>query len=288
MSLSARTPAAADTAGFVPEIWSQLIIDAAQKELVALDATDHTWQVGKKQGDTVNIGITNHVTATEVVVGTEGTNLDIATGTKKQLVMDQWYEAVIPVDSMTMEQSQIDWAAQCRKEAEYAIRVVIDTSVCTLFSTLNSDTVKGTDGSAITDDLLIEVKELLDEADVPDDDRFLIVDPSVIADMMVYDKFVSSLYVPGQPVVNGTIAKNHPIYGCSVRKTNNLVAVSGGTGAYAVMMHSKAIASALQINKPYIDSYQPRKHQTFFCHEALWGVLEVRDTYGIPFYTRKS
>ena len=31
MSLSARTPTGADTAGFVAEIWSQLIIDAAQK-----------------------------------------------------------------------------------------------------------------------------------------------------------------------------------------------------------------------------------------------------------------
>jgi len=286
MALSARTPTGAVTAGFVPEIWSQLIIDAAQKELVCWDATDHSWQKDLKVGDTVNIGITNHVTATEVTVGSKASSTDIATGTKLQLVMDQWYEAPIDVDYMTLRQSQIDWASQCRAEAEYAIRLIIDTSVATLFSTLNSSTVKGANGSEVDDDLLIDIVEALDEADVPrDGNRFLIGDPSMIADMMKYDKFVSSLYVAQGAVQNGTVALGHPIYGCNVRVTNNLVAAT--PGAYAVMMHRKAIASGLQIESPWMKEFE-ELHQRRYQHEALWGNKVVRTTFGIPFYTRKS
>ena len=286
MALSARTPTGADTAGFVPEIWSQLIIDAAQKELVAWDATDHSWQKDLKLGDTVNIGITNHVTATEVVVGTKASSLNIATGTKLQLVMDQWYESPIDVDYMTLKQSQIDWGAQCRKEAEYSIRVKVDSTVCALFSSLNvSAGVKGADGEELTDDLLLEIKELLDEADVPmDNDRFLIMDPSALSDMLKYDKFVAQQYVAIGAVNNGQIGRT-PIYGCAVRVTNNLTAAT--TGAYAVMMHRKAIASALQIESPWLKEFE-ELHQRRYQHEALWGVLEVRDTFGVCFYTRKS
>jgi len=287
MSLSARTPTGADTAGFVPEVWSQQIVDAAQKELVCWDATDHSWQKDLKVGDTVNIGITNHVTATEVTVGTKASSTDIATGSKKQLVMDQWYEVPIDVDYMTLRQSQIDWGAQARAEAAYAIRLIIDTSVATLFATLGGSSVQGADGSEVTDDLLIDVMELLDENDVPrDGNRFLIGDPSMIADMMKYDKFVSSLYVQQGAVENGTVARGHPIYGCHVRVTNNLVAASG-VGAYAVMMHRKAIASGLQIETPWMKEFE-ELHQRRYQHEALWGNLEVRDTFGVPFYTRKA
>ncbi len=286
MSLSARTPTGADTAGFIPEVWSNLIIDSAKKELVAWDATDHSWQKDLKYGDTVNIGITNHVTASEVVVGTKASSLDISSGTKLQLVMDQWYQAPIDVDTMTIRQSQIDWAAQARNEAEYAIRLKVDSTVCALFSSLNTSAgVKGADGEEVTDDLLIELKELLDEADVPmDNDRFNIIDPSALADMMKYDKFIAAQYVAIGAVNNGQIGKS-PIYGANVRVTNNLSGAT--TGAYAAMLHRKAIASALQIETPWMKPFE-ELHQIRYQHEALWGVLEVRDTFGVCFYTRKA
>lgn len=286
-SLSARVPSGADTAGFVPEVWSQLTIDAAKKQLVAWDATNHSWQTDLKVGDTVNIGLINHVTATEVVVGTKGSSLDIATGSKLQLLMDQWYEAPIDVDYMTQRQSQIDWGTKARGEAEYAIRVKVDSTVTALYASLNTSAgVKGADGTAVDDDLLIDLMELLDENDVPrDGNRFLIIDPSAVADMMKYDKFVSTLYVQQGSVENGTVAANHPVYGCHVRVTNNLSGAT--TGAYAAMLHREAIASALQIETPWRKEFE-ELHETRFQHEALWGVLEVRDTFGVCFYTRKA
>lgn len=290
MALSARTPTGADTMGGVPEIWSNLLIDEAQKELVCMDAISHEWTVGKKKGDTANIPVTAHTTAaTEVVVGTKAASDGIA-GTKIQLVMDNWYEKPIDVDTMTLEQSQLDWEKECKKEAEYAIRVKIDSTVAALFSALNAggspSGVQGTNGSAVTDDLLANITEILDEADVPrDGDRFCIVDPSVIRDMMDYDKFVAAQYVSIGAIANGTVVKGHPIYGANFRVTNNLTAAT--TGAYCVMMHRKALAGAIQMIIPWTKAFE-ELHQVRYQHEALWGVKEVRDLFGIPFYSRKA
>ena len=285
MGLSARTPAAADAAGFVPEVWSNLVLDAVHNQLVCWDAIDGRWTVGQKQGDTINIGIINTVTATEVVVGTKGTALDIATGAKKQLVMNQWYEAPVDIDTMTIAQSQINWQAQAQNESAYSIAKIMDTYIATLFSTLAASKVAGADGNTVDDELLLEVKQYLDENDVPmDDNRSLIIDPSALVDLLKIDKFVQAQYVTMGAIANGKIGKS-PIYGCNVLVTNNLVAAT--TGAYAAMLHRRAIAGAAQIMDTYTLAY-PDLHQVRYSTDVLFGASEVRDTFGKSFYTRSK
>ena len=288
MAISGRVPTTAITAGFVKETWSNQVIDVAEKMLVCWDAIDHSFQTDLTLGYKVNIGVTNHVDAAEVVVGTKAASTNIASGGLKQLTIDKWYECPIDVDYMTLRQSHIDWGANARKEAAYAIKVQVDTSVATLFSTINSTTegIKGADGSKVDDDLLREITELLNQEDVPmDGNRSLIIDPSVMSDMLEYDKFIAAMYVGIGAVENGLVGKNHPIYGCNIRMTNNLVAAT--TGAYACMLHRDALTSALQIDAPWTKEYEDL-HERRYQHEALWGVLEKRDLYGVCFYTRKA
>ena len=76
-----------------------------------------------------------------------------------------------------------------------------------------------------------------------------------------------------------------PLYGCTFRMTNNLTAAT--TGAYGVMMHKTAIIGVAQIEKAWRKVFE-ELHQTRFHSEALWGVLEARDTFGACFYTRKK
>lgn len=283
MSLSARTPSAADTAGFVPEVWSNLVLDAVHNQLVCWNAIDGRWTVGQKKGDTVNIGVLNTVTATEVVVGTKASSLDIATGPKKQLVMNQWYEAPVDIDTMTIAQSQIDWQSQAQKEGAYAIAKNMDTYVATLFSALAGGNVAGSDGNTVDDELLLSLKQYLDEADVPmDNDRYLIIDPSALVDLLKIDKFIQAQYVTTGAVANGKIGTT-PLYGCNVLVTNNLTAAT--TGAYGVMMHRRAIAGAAQIMDTYVLPY-PDLHQVRYSTDVLFGAVEVRDTFGKSFYTR--
>lgn len=286
MALSARIPSTILTNLFVPTIYLNKVIDAAKSNLVNLDAVNTEWTSGKLKGNVFYITKTNVVTASEVVVNTKGSALNPFNTTGVTVTMDQWFQAPIDIDDMSEWQSHIDVENYAMKESAYAIQEKIDTYVSSFYSTLNASTVKGTDGAALTDDVLIECMETLDEANAPrDGNRSLILDPSGVADMMKFDKFVSADYVSLGAVANGIIGKSHPIYGCTVRVTNNLTATT--TGNYCVMMHKDAIAAKVQIENVWVWAFKDL-HTTRYHSEALFGVSEAQDAFGIPFYSRKK
>ena len=285
MALTARVPAGVGAAGFVQEYWSKKVLDAIHNFLVALPLVDHSWEPELKLGDTVNIGILNTVVAAEVVVGQAGSALDIATGTKKQIVVNQWWEAPVVLDDMTNLQSQVNLVEKAQKEGGYAIAKKIDSTLCALFSPLNGASVLGTDGGAIIDDVLIEAMETLDEADVPEDNRCLILDPSAKADLLKIDKFIRTDYVREAVVPTGKFGN---LYNMGIYITNNLTAVTNGTGNYGCMLHKEAIAAIVQMNSKVDRWVEPLKHQQTINTHALWGVKEMRNTFGIPIYTRKA
>ncbi len=284
MALTARIPTGADTAGFVKEEWSKNVLDAIHSRLVVVPVVDHTWERELTRGDTMNVGILNTVSATEVTIGTEGTIKDIATGSKLQIVINQYYEAPVVLGDMTKLQSHINLIKKGQRESGYAISKQLDTSLCDLFSLLSGGTGYGTDGSAITDNVLIDAVEELDEADVPEDDRVWIFDPSAKADIMKIDKFVRWDYGYGDVIPTGAFRKD--VYGSPILITNNLTVNS--TGNYGVYMHRDALAIIAQENNKVDVVPQPLKHQTTINTTALWGVKEMRDTFGVPILTRKS
>jgi hypothetical protein len=284
MSLTGRIPSGSVAAGLVPELYSKKVLDAIHTALIIVPVVDHQWEPELTAGDKMSVGILNTVEATEVTIGTEGVVKDIATGAKKQITIDKYYEAPVVIGDMTKTQSQINLLEKAQRESGYAIAKKIDSSLAALFSALNGGTSKGTDGHAITDDVLIDCVELLDEADVPRENRVWIFDPSSRADIMKIDKFVRSDYGYGDEIPTGAFRKD--VYGAPLLITNNLTVNS--TGNYGVYMHKEALAIIAQ-EKSKVDVVpQPLKHQTTVNTTALWGVAEMRDSFGVPVCTRKS
>jgi hypothetical protein len=281
MAISARIPAGADTAGFIPEQWSTQVIDVMQMDLVTAKVVDTTWKKDLRKGDTINCPILNEPSAVEVTVGTPGVVQDIMTGTALQIVVNQWWECPVVIDEMTDLQSQVSVQTDGAKLAAYAINKKIDSTVTALFSAL--DNGGGTDGVAITDPVLIAAVEKLDEADVPTEDRSWVFDPSCRADMYAIDKFVRNDYVKDGVIPTGKIGQ---VYGSPVYITNNLtVGTTGNIGAY---LHKKAIALVVQANPKSLIVAEPLKHQNTILTHALWGVKEMRGTFGYYILTRKS
>ncbi len=286
MTLATRTPTTAKTYYFVPAIYCNRVIDAAKKQLVCWDAIAGDWRNDLTKGDTLYIPKSNIVVASEVVTGTKGTALNPLNTDKVTLSIDQWWQAPVDIDYMTLRQTQADIEGVASREAAYAIKVKIDTTIATLFSSLGgySTSAYGTDGQTLTDDILLYLMETLDEADVPQDGtRSIILDPSGLVDMLKVDKLVAADYGKIGAIANGIIG--HSVYGCTVRVTNNLVTAT--TGSYGCMLHPKAIASAAQIDTAWVKEYEDL-HQRRYHSEALWGVVEAQDTFGVPFFTRKT
>ena len=287
MALTARIPAGADTAGFVPEIYTQEVCDAVENELVCWGAFDTDWGSGMKKGDTFFFPVVNNVTATEVVAGTKAASLDAFTGTKITLIIDQFWEAPIDIDTMTAGQTQASMEKYAKSKGSYAVAKKVDTVLNTLFYGLGGYTASGygSDGQEFTDDIMLYLYETLRESDVPWDSNIsLIGDPSTLIDLLKWDKIVAANYANNVgSVTSGKIGKN--VYGAMVRITNNLKAAT--TGAYGVLAHKEALKGLMQLNAPWSKAFE-ELHNVRYQHEALWGVCEYRDTFGIPFFTRKA
>lgn len=283
MTISARIPSTLDTNKYVPELWSKNVLIALKNNLVVVPVVNHSYESELVMGDTLYIPRSQEVTATEVTIGTEGVQSDPTT-THKTLTIDQYWEAPVTIDYMSRRQSQVNLLALGEEESAYAISRKIDTTLCDLFSSLNGGTIRGADGSAWTDDILIAAVEEVDEANVPEKNRVWVSDPSVKADIMKIDKFTRADYFASDAVPTGGFRKD--IYGAPLLVTNNLTAVSSGTGSYGVYMQKDALAIAINIDLASVMVEQPLKHQVVINTDALWGVVELRDTSGVPIYTR--
>ncbi len=282
MAISARIPAGLDTNKFIPEIWSKNVLEAVKTKLVIAPAINNSYEKELSLGDTLYIPRSNTVSATEVTVGTEGVQKNPLNTTALTLSIDQWYEAPVTIDYMSRRQSQVNLVSIAETESAYALKVKIEATIAALFSALSGGTGHGTDGSAITDDVLIAAVEELDEADVPEENRFWIFDPSAKADIMKIDKFVRSDYFASDVIPTGGFRKD--VYGAPILISNNLTVNS--TGNYGAYLHKNALAIVMSENLSVDRVDQPLKHQMVINTTALWGVGELRDTFGTPILTR--
>jgi len=282
MGLSARIPEGLDDNAFIPKMYSMNVLKAVKHKLVVVPIVNHAYEAELVRGDAINIPVTNVVTATEVTIGTEGTIKDPFTEDEVTLTVNKYYEAPVVVDYMSRRQSQVDLVGNAVEESAYAISKIMDYTLCELFDALSDGGGYGTDGSAVTDDVLIDAVEELDSADVPEENRSWVFDPSVKADLLTIDKFVRMDYFAGDTIPTGAFRKD--VYGAPVLITNNLVAsTTGNIGAY---LHKDALAIVIQENLTVDRVEQPLKHQLTINTTALWGVIELRDTFGCEILTR--
>jgi len=284
MALSARIPSGLDTNTFIPKMYSRNVLMALKSKLVVVPLVNHSYEPELVKGNIIYITQSQVGTATEVTVGTEGVQSDPTT-TGITLTINQWFEAPYTVDYMSRRQSHIDIVGVAETESAYSLKKKIDTSLCDLFSGL-ATTVRGTDGSAWTDEVMIAAVEEVDEADVDEEGRSWVGDPSTRADIMNIDKFTKADYFAGEAVPTGQFRKD--IYGAPLYITNNLtVDASAGGGSYGAYMRGvDAFAIVIQEDLDVDRVEQPLKHQIVINTSALWGVKALRDLAGVAIYTR--
>ena len=280
MALSARIPSGLDTYSFIPKLYSKNVLVAVKNQLVVVPVVNHSYEAELVLGDVLYIPQTNTVTATEVTIGTEGVQKNPFGTAAVTLTINQYYEAPITIDYMSRRQSQVNLVSNAEIESAYAISKKVDSTLCALFSAISQSS--GVDASAITDDVLIAAVEYLDEADTPEANRSWIFDPSCKADIMKIDKFVRSDYFAADVIPTGGFRKD--VYGAPILITNNLTVSS--TGNFGAYLHKDCLAIVISENLEVDRVEQPLKHQLVINTTALWGVVEIRDTFGCHIHTR--
>lgn len=288
-------------ATFIPEIWSDEIIAAYEKSLVLANLVNRMPMTGKK-GDTLHIPKPTRGDASAKSASTQVT-LIAATESEVQVTIDQHYEYSRLIEDITDVQALASLRQFYTSDAGYALAKRVDTDLFALtksfgdsdgadFVHSNSffmdastnltayavDTVAAAD--VFTDVGFREAIKELDDNDVPMDQRFLVVPPSVVETVRGIDRYNSSDFVSGQPVVNGNIGT---LYGIDIYVSTNCPVVetaannsAGGELKAGVLGHRDAMVFAEQLGVRSQTQYKQEYLGDLFTADTLYGVKVLR------------
>jgi len=246
MAKYAVSPGRPDYSGnFIPEIWSGKLIENFYDATVlsAISNTDYEGEI-RQMGDTVNIRTTPEITIKTYVKG-QTLAVENPDKAKMQLVIDKGEYFACVEDDVDQVQSDIALMDQWSKDASERMKIKIDQRVLTDMLTDVHASNKGQTAGAISGnidlgvagtpealtksnviDLLINMGTVLDEANSPEQDRFVIIPAKMAGLIKQSDLKDASITGDGSsPLRNGRLGM---IDRFTVFVSHNLKKTSGG------------------------------------------------------------
>ena len=285
-----------NTAGFIPEVWSDEIIAAYKKNLVAANLFKKMSMKGKK-GDVMHFPSPARGSAAVKTASSQVT-LIAESGTEKTVTINQHYEYSRLIEDFAEVQALSSLRRFYTDDAGYALATRIDTSLIELGRGAQAGSgtaaynkaylagdgstlyVDGTNiGTALTDAGLRRAIQRLDDSDVPMDGRFLIVPPATRNTMMGLARFTEQAFIgDGATIRNGQIGD---VYGVKVFVTTNADTATTTTTRIALLAHPEAFVLVDQLGVRVQTQYKQEYLGTLLTADTLYGVGELRDTSAV-------
>ena len=286
---------------FIPELWSDEVIGAYKSNLVVANLVTKLSHKGKK-GDTIYIPVPARGSASAKAANTQVT-LSAATNTKVTVSIDKHYEYSKLIEDIAEVQSLASMRKFYTDDAGYALAKQVDTDLFALAEGFQGGTVGGTGASAyenaviggngstaytgnssnasdITDAGIRRMLLTLDDADVPMDNRVLIVPPICANDMLGINRFTEQQFIgSGDAIRTGKIGQ---IYGVDVYITSN-APTPAGTDRAGMLMHKDAMVLAEQVGVRSQTQYKQEYLGDLFTSDTIYGVAELRNDAAVAF-----
>ena len=301
-------------ATFIPEIWSDEVIAAYQKNLKMSPLVKKISMTGKK-GDTIHVPKPIRGAASAKAESTAVTiqaNLE----SELQIAVDRHFEYSRFIEDIVETQALNSLRQFYTEDAGYQLALKVDTDLMNAatgfgdgtktFAPANTgadwvasnsyyfnaaagiaayavDTV--TSGDNFTDLGFRQAIKLMDDADVPMENRALIVPPAARSTIMGIDRYVSSDFVGGRGVESGLIGN---LYGVDVYVSSNcpVIEVAAQNSASSVdtrgclFFHSDALVHAEQMAVRSQTQYKQEYLSTLYTADTLYGVEVYRPEAG--------
>jgi N4-gp56 family major capsid protein len=280
-------------ASFIPEIWSDEILAAYKKSLVAANLFKKMSFTGKK-GDTIHIPSPTRGVASLKATETQVT-LQAATETEVQVLVDKHYEYSRLIEDITEVQALSSLRRFYTEDAGYALSKQVDSSLIQLGRTFNGGsgvtyggayiggdgttayTSGSSNASALTDAAIRRTIQRLDDNDVPMDGRFFLIPPSARNTLMGLSRYTEQAFVGevgnGNTIRNGEIGN---LYGIPVFVSSNCDTATGGA-RIALLGHKDAAVLVEQQGVRSQTQYKQEYLGTLYTADTLYGVKELRD-----------
>ena len=288
-------------ATFIPEIWSDETIAAYKSNLVVANLVTRLSHKGKK-GDTINIPTPVRGSATAKAANT-AVKIQSDTHLNTAVSINKHYEYSVLIEDITEVQALSSLRKFYTDDAGYALAKQVDTDLVTLWEGLQSGTVGGTgaamyekayigstgaafytgnssNAADITDAGIRKLLLLLDNADVPMDNRSMVVPPIAANDMLGINRFTEQQFIgSGDAIKTGKIGS---IYGVDVFISSNCPTATS-TDRVGAIIHKDAFALAEQVGVRSQTQYKQEWLGDLFTSDTIYGVAELRNTAGVAF-----
>ncbi len=299
---------------FIPEIWSDEVIAAYQKNLKMAPLVKRMSMSGKK-GDVIHVpkpirGSAN--AKAEATAVTIQANLE----TELTITVDRHFEYSRLIEDIVEVQALSSLRQFYTEDAGYQLALKVDTTLTNAapgfgnatrthspahtgangvnsnsyyfnaaagLATYAADTV--TSGDNFTDLGFREAIKLMDDADVPMDSRVLVIPPASRKSIMGIDRYVSSDFVGGRGVESGLIGN---LYGVDIYVSSNCPVIEAAAQNSAssadtrgcLFFHKDALVMAEQLAVRSQTQYKQEYLSTLYTADTLYGVETYRPEAG--------
>ena len=292
-------------ATFIPEIWSDEIIAAYQKNLVLAPLIKKMSMKGKK-GDTIHIPAPTRGAASAKVEN-QAVTVQNAVESEVVVTIDKHYEYSRIIEDITETQALSSLRQFYTGDAGYGLAKQVDddlfalgksfgdgdgtdwTNTATYYCDASTgltayavDTVATAD--VFTDECFRKLIQLMDDNDVPMDNRSFVIPPALRNAIMGINRYVSSDFVEGRSVVNGKLGN---LYGVDIFVTSNCPILetaaenaAGGIVRGAQFIHKDASVLAEQMGVRSQTQYKQEFLGTLYTADMLYGTKVVRPEAG--------
>jgi N4-gp56 family major capsid protein len=260
---------------FIPELWSDEVIGAYKSNLVLANLVTKMSHKGKK-GDTIHIPKPTRGSASVKAAGAQVT-LSAPTNTIVDISINKHYEYSKLIEDIAEVQALASMRKFYTDDAGYALATQVESD---LFGTMTAGSFVKADGTAwtsgaggaITDEGLRKMILALDNADVPMDNRALVLPPVASNDLLGINRFTEQQFIgSGDAIKTGKIGQ---IYGIDVFVTNS--APTDSTNREGLMFHRDAAVFAEQVGVRTQTQYKQEYLGDLFTADTIYGVKELR------------
>ena len=315
MALTSNQLGVSEAGNFIPKLWSDEVIATYKKNLVVANLVTKINHKGKK-GNTIYIPKPVRKEATAKATDASVT-LTAQTNSVLTVTIDKHFEYSTLIEDIAAVQALGSMRKFITDDAGHALSKIVDTHIMDKAAALNggdgaigasgwdkaqvwdatsgvlADWARGgagngsAFGAAGGDKAIRALIEKLDLADVPMDDRCLIITPRQYSDLLGINRFTEQQFIgSGDAIRTGKVGM---VYGVEVFVTNNLPTTQCATNNVVhdigLIIHKEALVLAEQVGIRTQTQYKAEYLADLLVADTLYGVSEYRDEAGFAFVT---
>lgn len=267
----------------VPKIWAKDIESYRQDNLVFFNLVNHGYETEIAYGDVLHIpfmaeledDVTNNYTIGQEVA-VESADISLV-----DIKIDQYKRRGVALQDALKAQSKPELKTELKKRLGRWLARVQDKAVYeTLRTGLTNTAIEP--GAKLTYESIVDAMTALDEKNVPEDDRYLVIDSVGRGDLRKVPEFTAYKETGEKGLVKSKNGMIGEIYGVPVYVTNVIKPqTSDSDKRHYVLFHRTAAAVATQ-NVPSMEfDRNANKGQDEWYASTLFGTAMIRADHGV-------